>query len=434
MEEQEDSNIEVIGSSKANSLSAEGWRKLKKNRYAMTGLFVIILALLIAIFSPMIRPDGTVDADEAIIEILSKKPGFSANILMITENKDEESSVWGRTFIGGKDDGIKHRAFHSYRIDYPNIIIEEYSKHKEESWYQPRENKFALVDVAFNLEDAIDGKDPNNRRVIFKENGDGTVSFLLRNDTEFTTMSYKEIEQIVKDDFIEDRTYWLGTDIQGRDYLSRLMGGTVISLSVGFIAVFISLVIGVSLGAVAGYFRGWVDEVIMWFINVIWSIPALLLVIAITMVIGKGFEKTFIAVGLTMWVEIARVVRGQVLSVREKEYIEAGRALGYRSRRIIFKHVLPNITGPIIVIAAANFASAILIEAGLSFLGLGAQIPTPSWGSMINDYRNYITDDMAYLCILPGAAIVIMVLAFMLVGNGLRDALDTKSVDEVTGT
>ena len=226
---------------------------------------------------------------------------------------------------------------------------------------------------------------------------------------------------------------WLGTDDQGRDYLSRLMGGTVISLSVGFIAVLISLLIGVTLGAIAGYFRGWVDEIIMWFINVIWSIPALLLVIAITMVIGKGWDKTFIAVGLTMWVEIARVVRGQVLSVREKEYVEAGKALGFGSGRIIMRHVLPNTTGPIIVIAAANFASAILIEAGLSFLGLGAQIPTPSWGSMINDYRGYITDDMAYLAVLPGVAIVVMVLAFMLVGNGLRDALDSKSVDELPG-
>ncbi|MBL4705954.1 MAG: ABC transporter permease [Flavobacteriales bacterium] len=394
----------------------------------MTGLMVIIISMIIAIFSPLIRPDGTVDADEAIIEILSKKPGFHTNILMVTENKDEESSVYGRMITGGKDDGITHRAFHSYRIDYPDIEIEEFSKHKEQDWYEPHYYKYKLVDVAFNLADS------DSTKVIYKENGDGSVSFLQRGNDEMTTMTFVEIEQIVKDDFIEDRTYWLGTDIQGRDYLSRLMGGTVISLSVGFIAVIISLIIGVTLGAVAGYFRGWVDEIIMWFINVIWSIPALLLVIAITMVIGKGFEKTFIAVGLTMWVEIARVVRGQVLSVREKEYIEAGRALGFSSLRIIFKHVLPNITGPIIVMAAANFASAILIEAGLSFLGLGAQIPTPSWGSMINDYRGYITDDMAYLAILPGAAIVIMVLAFMLVGNGLRDALDTKSVDEVAGT
>lgn len=427
MEEQDDPHIEVIGTSKANSLSAEAWRKLKKNRYAMAGLFVIIIATLIAIFSPLIRPDGTVNADEAIMEIQRKKPGFTTNVLTITENKDEESSKYFRLGTGGKDDGLKHKAFFEYRISAPYIEIEEYSKNKEEEWYKPILPKYLLVDVAFNLADS------DSSKTIYRDNKDGTVSFLQRGDEELTTMSFKEVEELVKDDFIEERTYLLGTDNQGRDYLSRLMGGTVISLSVGVIAVLISLIIGVTLGAIAGYFRGWVDEVIMWFINVIWSIPALLLVIAITMVIGKGFEKTFIAVGLTMWVEIARVVRGQVLSVREKEYVEAGRALGFTSRRIISKHVLPNTTGPIIVIAAANFASAILIEAGLSFLGLGAQIPTPSWGAMIDDYKGFITTGEAYLAVLPGVAIVVMVLAFMLVGNGLRDALDTKSVDEITG-
>jgi peptide/nickel transport system permease protein len=328
-----------------------------------------------------------------------------------------------RLGTGGKDDGFKHKAIFNYEFDYPYIEIEEYSKNKEEEWYIPHMLRYKMIDVAFNLSDSI----------VEIENIDGTVSFLERGEDELTTWPYEELEALIVSDFIEERTYWLGTDDQGRDYLSRLMGGTVISLSVGFIAVLISLLIGVTLGAIAGYFRGWVDEIIMWFINVIWSIPALLLVIAITMVIGKGWDKTFIAVGLTMWVEIARVVRGQVLSVREKEYVEAGKALGFSSGRIILRHVLPNTTGPIIVIAAANFASAILIEAGLSFLGLGAQIPTPSWGSMINDYRGYITDDMAYLAVLPGVAIVIMVLAFMLVGNGLRDALDSKSVDELPG-
>ncbi|MBT4775525.1 MAG: ABC transporter permease [Crocinitomicaceae bacterium] len=423
MEEQENSNIEVIGSSKANSLSAEAWRRLKKNRYAISGLVVILAAAFIALFSPLFRPDGTVDADESIIEIIRKKPGFSTTVLKISNNKEREESVYMRLGTGGKDDGFKHKAIFNYEFDYPYIEIEEYSKNKEEEWYIPHMLRYKMIDVAFNLSDSI----------VEIENIDGTVSFLERGEDELTTLPYEELEALIVSDFIEERTYWLGTDDQGRDYLSRLMGGTVISLSVGFIAVLISLLIGVTLGAIAGYFRGWVDEIIMWFINVIWSIPALLLVIAITMVIGKGWDKTFIAVGLTMWVEIARVVRGQVLSVREKEYVEAGKALGFSSGRIILRHVLPNTTGPIIVIAAANFASAILIEAGLSFLGLGAQIPTPSWGSMINDYRGYITDDMAYLAVLPGVAIVIMVLAFMLVGNGLRDALDSKSVDELPG-
>jgi peptide/nickel transport system permease protein len=180
----------------------------------------------------------------------------------------------------------------------------------------------------------------------------------------------------------------------------------------------------------AGFYRGRVDDVIIWMINVVWSIPTLLLVIAITLALGKGFWQVFVAVGLTMWVEVARVIRGQVMSLREKEFIEAGRALGFKNIRIIFRHVLPNVMGPVIVISAANFASAILTEAGLSFLGIGAQPPTASWGAMINAHRGYIIGDAPYLAFLPGLAIMLMVLAFVLLGNGLRDALDSKSLDD----
>src|SRR5690606_16153923 len=159
---------------------------------------------------------------------------------------------------------------------------------------------------------------------------------------------------------------------------------------IGFVAVFISLIIGIFMGSLAGYFGGAVDAVIMWLINVTWSIPTLLLVIAITLALGKGFWQVFIAVGLTMWVEVARVVRGQVLSVKEMQYVTAAKALGFGHFRIIARHILPNILAPVIVISAANFASAILIESGLSFLGIGAQPPMASWGAMIKDHYNYI--------------------------------------------
>jgi peptide/nickel transport system permease protein len=226
---------------------------------------------------------------------------------------------------------------------------------------------------------------------------------------------------------VEHRRYLLGTDKYGRDLLSRLMAGTGLSLSVGFIAVLISLLLGIVLGACAGYFGGKTDAVISWVINVVWSIPTLLMVIAITLAFGKGFWQVFVAVGLTMWVEVARVVRGQFLSIREKEYVEAAKMLGLSNFRIMFRHILPNASGPIIVISAANFASAILIEAGLSFLGIGAQIPTPSWGNMIKEHYALITTDLAYLAILPGLLIMLLVLSFMMIGNGLRDALDVRS-------
>ncbi len=203
--------------------------------------------------------------------------------------------------------------------------------------------------------------------------------------------------------------------------------GARVSLSVGLIAVLISLLIGITLGMIAGFFGGRTDQVIMWLISVVWSIPTLLMVIAISLALGKGFWQVFVAIGLTMWVDVARVVRGQVISLREKEFIEATRALGFSPPRIMFRHLLPNVTGPVVVIAAANFASAILMEAGLSFLGIGVQPPIPSWGGMIKDHYGFIIVDKAYLAILPGLAIMLMVLAFMLMGNGLRDATDQTS-------
>jgi peptide/nickel transport system permease protein len=226
--------------------------------------------------------------------------------------------------------------------------------------------------------------------------------------------------------FITVRRFWLGTDKFGRDILSRIIIGTRVSLSVGFITVIISLTIGVLLGSLAGYFRGRVDNAIMWFINIIWSIPTLLLVFAITFALGKGFWQVFIAVGLTMWVNVARLVRGQVLSIRELEYIEATRVLGFSHFRTIFMHILPNILGPVLVIAASNFASAIVIEAGLSFLGVGVQPPQPSWGLMIKENYNFIITQNPMLALAPGFAIMLLVLAFNLLGNGLRDALDVR--------
>lgn len=259
-------------------------------------------------------------------------------------------------------------------------------------------------------------KDDSLKVELYEKNGSGeAMKFALRD------LNIDESGQ-----FIFRKQFLLGTDKYGRDVLSRLMAGTSISLLVGSIAVVISLILGVTLGLWAGYFKGWVDAVISYFIQVVWAIPTLLLVMAICFAFGTGFWKVFVAVGLTMWVEVARITRGQVLGVREKEYIEAAKAIGNSSSRIIFRHVLPNVLSPIIVMSAANFASAILMEAGLSFLGLGAQIPTPSWGNMIRESYSYLTTDMAYLAFLPGVCIMLLVLSFMMVGNGLRDALDVR--------
>jgi peptide/nickel transport system permease protein len=212
-------------------------------------------------------------------------------------------------------------------------------------------------------------------------------------------------------------------------------------LSVGIVSVFISLIIGLFLGACAGYFGGWVDSLIMWFITVFWSIPTFLLAMGLSLSLTSEFVTKltgidfgdsfkfiliFIAVGLTMWVDMARMVRGQFISIKEKEYVEAAQSLGYSSFRTMLKHILPNIMGPVIVILAADFASAILIESALSYLGLGIQAPKPSWGQMLSEYRDFLNTNKAYLTLIPGFAIMCMVLAFNLIGNGLRDALDVR--------
>ncbi|MDZ4840095.1 MAG: ABC transporter permease [Bacteroidota bacterium] len=238
-----------------------------------------------------------------------------------------------------------------------------------------------------------------------------------------------EPRQIDKKNFqLENYYSLLGTDRFGRDIFSRIVLGSRVSLAVGFIAVFISLIIGITLGAFAGFYQGRVDVVIRWLINVVWSIPTFLLVMAMALVLGKGYVQIFIAVGLTMWVEVARLVRGQILYVRTLDYVNAGKALGYSHIRIIYKHILPNIAGPIWVIAATNFASAIVLEAGLSFIGLGVQPPSPSWGVMVAENYGFLVMSSAYMALIPGLCIALLVLAFNMVGSGLRDAQDVKTL------
>lgn len=385
------------------SLGQLAWRRLVRDPMAVLGLVVILLAVLVALLGGNIRPDPTAWANQQVLGIRDQPPGYTGTFLQLPrQGEPAHCGFFDRTFFGGCDAPVQLIPVHQHRITGDSVWIEEFNGHN------------ALVQ-------GVSHQWPLSR---------------------FSLDPQATDPRSVEEKIITKKSFLLGTDSFGRDVLSRLMAGTIISLSVGLIAVLISLVIGIPLGALAGYFRAeaptfkllgrtfrWpVDDVIMWLVNVIWSIPTLLLVIAITLALGKGFVQVFIAVGLTMWVEVARVVRGEVIRVREMEFVEAAKALGYSHGRIIFKHIMPNVMGPVIVISAANFATAILMEAGLSFLGIGAQLPMVSWGSMIRSYYPYIATDLPHLAILPGLCIMVLTLAFMLVGNGLRDALDTRSI------
>ena len=225
---------------------------------------------------------------------------------------------------------------------------------------------------------------------------------------------------------IKKQTFWLGTDDLGRDILSRLLLGIKISLFIGFFAVLVSCAVGVVIGLLAGYFGGWVDMLLTIMINSLWSIPTILLVFALVLAIGRGVENIILAIGLTMWIDIARLIRGLTKTVREKEYVLATRALSFPGGRIIRNHIFPNMIDPLIVLATANFATAILVEAGISYLGFGIQPPSPSVGILLSENYAYILGGHYIKAIAPAVIIVLMVLALNLIGTALRDRLSVE--------
>jgi peptide/nickel transport system permease protein len=356
----------TLGLMRSGNSSVSVWTRFKHRKSAFSSLLLIAFITLLAFLANFLVYDHTPGADLQHMSLSLKAPGFTTSMIRI-EKSAARPSLWTQ-FWEGYDKAYEEIPYKSILSEGDSSIVIE--------------NHFGLI---------------------------------------------QEVEKSLSLSMGHSVTYYLGTDRYGRSISSRILRGIRLSIVVGGIAVLISLSIGIILGMLAGYFQGWVDSVIMYMINVTWSIPTLLLVFAIVLAFGRGVGVIFIAVGLTMWVDVARIVRGQVFQQREEQYVTAAKSLGISSWIIMFKHILPNIIGPILVIAAANFATAILIEAGLSYLGFGINPPAPSIGNMLNDHYGYAVSGKLFLAIIPAVVIMVLVLSFNLIGAGLRDAFDVKT-------
>ena len=388
------------------------FKQFIKEKPRTIALGFILFCTVLATFAYLFTGDKTPDINEQITGIGLKKPGFAIDLVAIPKTQDIPPTPFFNFLLNGRTNKYFFIPVDKYHISQDSLTYYPYDGETPTSKVAPitiHKAKWLLGDKAIQI-----AQHENGYQITLE---DGNQVDLNRND----------VDQQLKKTGIQHRTFWLGTDLFGRSLLDRIVLGIRYSLFVGLLAVLISITIGTVIGMVSGYFGGRTDDIISYIMNVFWSIPTLILVFAIVLVSGRGIQNIFIAVGLTMWVDTARLVRGQTLALKKEKYVEAVRSMGMSTARILRKHILPNMLGPLIVIAVSNFASAIIVESGLSYLGFGIQPPTPSLGSILSENYGFILSNKPILAIAPVVVLLLLVLAFNLVGNGVRDIFDVKS-------
>lgn len=388
------------------------FRQFLREKPRAIALFFIAFCTILAVFAYLFTDDKTPNINEQITGIGLKKPGFTVDLICFPKNNEVENVSFLRALFNGREDTKRYVAAAWYLIGPDSLYYKPY----DEDTPVDSIPVTVLHKARWLLGDGV---------IAAKKEG---AAYLVTFDTgEEKSIHVQETDETLRKEGLERRTYWLGTDLFGRSLMDRIILGIRYSLFIGFLAVAISITIGTLIGMISGYFGGRVDDMLSYVMNVFWSIPTLILVFAIVLVTGRGIQNIFIAVGLTMWVDAARLVRGQVLALKKEKYVESAKTMGMGTIRILSRHILPNMLGPLIVIAVSNFASAIIVESGLSYLGFGIQPPTPSLGSILSENYGFILSGKPMLAIAPVVVLLLLVLAFNLVGNGVRDIFDVKS-------
>ena len=374
---------------------------------------ILMLTFAVAFLGAIIRPDKTEDANEQMISLAELPPFSKVNFLKIKKNKIVDQKPWYDLVLDG-----------SQESSYYLVPYSDYSIESNKVKLQVRSSGEITETRDFFIEDVIYAlTDEQTRQLRSSGYLDRDEVDLYRN---YITSVIKDKVELLEQDHLVSRNYILGSDPFGRDMLSRMMAGSYVTLIVGVSSVMIALIIGLFIGVMAGYFGGFLDRFLSWLMNVFWSVPAILLVISLTLILGQGVRSLVLGIGLILWVEMAQVIRNEVRNLLQKEYVKAAQLMGLNDFKILYHHIIPNLTGVILVLAVGNFAQAILLEAGLNFLGVGITLPSPSWGGMVRELYGFLITNGAFMALIPSVSIVVLVSCAVILSSEFKRQFNLK--------